>query len=161
MSADSILDDALAVTVVATCALTGRSRATHYRRLNPPALKSDPIPQVERAKPPSTLSEAKRPRALTAINPLAYQNMSICQIWARELDEDRYHSSMSSMYRIARTAGQTRERRRLATHPAKKKPELLATGLTQVSSCYADVVIMPMLLLLTLLWAVVGAKRSA
>ena len=41
---------------------------------------------------------------------------------------------MSSMYRIARAAGQTRERRRLATHPAKVKPELLATGPSQVWS---------------------------
>ena len=41
---------------------------------------------------------------------------------------------MSSMYRIARAAGQTRQRRRLAVHPAKKKPELLATGPTQVWS---------------------------
>ena len=41
---------------------------------------------------------------------------------------------MSSMYRIARAAGQSRERRRLATHPAKKKPELLATGPTEVWS---------------------------
>jgi len=51
-----------------------------------------------------------------------------------ELDEDRYYCSMSSMYRIARAAGQTRERRRLATHPAKVKPELVATGPTQVWS---------------------------
>ena len=33
---------------------------------------------------------------------------------------------------IARAAGQTRERRRLATHPAKVKPELLADGPSQV-----------------------------
>jgi len=49
------------------------------------------------------------------------------------------------MYRIARAAGQTRERRALASHPAKKIPELLATAPSQVWSCYADVRIMPML----------------
>ena len=48
MRAESILDEAftaliaLAITVVLACALTGRSRATHYRRANPPALKADP-----------------------------------------------------------------------------------------------------------------------
>lgn len=68
------------------------------------------------------------------INQPVYQDLSICQIWARELDEDRYHGSMSTMDRIARGAGQTRERRRLATHPAQKKPELLATGPTEVWS---------------------------
>jgi len=140
VSAGSILDDAftaligLAVTVVAACALTGRSRATHYRRLSPPVRKVDPIPQAARAKPPSTLSDTERGRVLAVINSPAYQNLSICQIWARELDEDRYHCSMSSMYRIARAAGQTRERRRLATHPAKVKPELVATGPSQVWS---------------------------
>ena len=34
-------------------------------------------------------------------NHLADQNLSICQIWASELDEDQYHCSMPSMYRIA------------------------------------------------------------
>jgi len=134
VTADTILDEAftallaLSVSVVAACTLTGRSRATHYRRLSPPAGKAAPTPQAERAKPASTLSEQERLRVLEVINQPAYQDLSICQIWARELDEDRYHCSMSSMYRIARQAGQSRERRRLATHPAKKKPELLATG---------------------------------
>jgi len=36
------------------------------------------------------------------------------------------------MYRIARNAGQSRERRAQATHPAKVKPELLADGPSQV-----------------------------
>jgi len=93
VNADTILDNAfaalraLAVSVVSACALTGRSRATHYRRINPPAPKSDSILQAERAKPPSTLSEDERVRVLTVINSPAYQNLSICQIWARELDE--------------------------------------------------------------------------
>lgn len=140
MTADVILDDAfsallaLAVTIKAACALTGRSRATYYRRLSPPPLADAPIPQAERAKPPSTLSEAERAAVLDLINSPQYQHLSICQIWARELDEDRYHCSMSSMYRIARAAGQSRERRALASHPAKKKPELLAAGPTEVWS---------------------------
>lgn len=140
MTADTILGDAftallaLSITVVTACALTGRSRATHYRRLTPPAPKSDPTHQRDRAKPPSTLTDTERANVLEVINSAQYADLSICQIWARELDEDRYHGSMSTMYRIARAAGQTRERRRLATHPAKVKPELLATGPSQVWS---------------------------
>lgn len=140
MTADTLLDDAftelisLQLTIVAACALTGRSRATHYRRVSPLARKAAPVPHAERAKPPSTLSEGERATVLTVINSPAYADLSICQIWARELDEDRYHCSMSTMYRIARAAGQTRERRRLATHPAKVKPELLATGPSEVWS---------------------------
>ena len=140
MSAESILDEAftallaLAITVVMACQLTGRSKATHYRRLNPPARKTVPVPQSERTKPPSTLSQDERSGVLAVINSAQYANLSICQIWAPELDEDRYHGSMSTMCRIARAAGQTRERRRLASHPAKVKPELVATGPSQVWS---------------------------
>jgi putative transposase len=38
------------------------------------------------------------------------------------------------MYRLLRAAGEVRERRRQATHPATVKPELLATGPNQVWS---------------------------
>lgn len=63
-----------------------------------------------------------------------YADLAICQIWARELDEGNYVCSTSSMYRIATVAGQSRDRRRQATHPAKVKPELLADGPSQVWS---------------------------
>jgi len=71
---------------------------------------------------------------LTLINSAPYGDLAIGQIWTRELDEGRYLCSMSSMYRIARAAGQTRERRRQATHPAKVKPELMADAPSQIWS---------------------------
>ena len=80
------------------------------------------------------LTETERTAVLTLINTGDYADLSIGQIWARELDEGRYLCSMSTMYRIARSAGQTRERRRQATHPAKIKPELLARAPSQVWS---------------------------
>ena len=55
-------------TTVAACTLTGRSRATHYRTLNPPARTSNPIPQSGRKKPPQTLSAAERAATLAALN---------------------------------------------------------------------------------------------
>ncbi len=103
-TADTILEDAfvslltLEVSVAQACRLTGTSRATHYRRRNRHALP-EPIPHALRAKPPSTLSQAERSHVLAVINSEGYADLSICQIWARELDEDRYHCSMSSMYR--------------------------------------------------------------
>jgi putative transposase len=42
------------------------------------------------------------------------------------LDEGVYLASESSFYRILRAHDEVRERRRQATHPAKKKPELVA-----------------------------------
>jgi len=47
-------------------------------------------------------------------------------VWATLLDEGVYLGSISTFYRLLRQAGETRERRRQATHPATVKPELVA-----------------------------------
>ena len=47
------------------------------------------------------------------------------------LDEGVYVASVSSMYRILRAFGEVHERRRQAVHPARVKPELVATGPNQ------------------------------
>lgn len=49
------------------------------------------------------------------------------QVWATLLDEGRYLCSISTMYRLLRREGEVRERRAQATHPAKVRPELVAT----------------------------------
>jgi len=119
-----------AVPINRSCALLGRARATHYRYARGPVHGPRParlVPDNGQA-----LSRTERAAVLTLINTEAYADLSIGQIWARELDEGRYWCSASTMYRIARAAGQSRERRRLATHPAKVKPELLADGPSQV-----------------------------
>ena len=50
------------------------------------------------------------------------------------LDRGVYLCSEASMYRLLRERGQSGERRAQATHPAKKKPELMADGPDQVWS---------------------------
>jgi putative transposase len=55
-------------------------------------------------------------------------------VWATLLDEGTYLGSVSTFYRVMRAAGENRERRRQATHPAAVKPELVATGPNQVCS---------------------------
>jgi len=50
------------------------------------------------------------------------------QVWAALLDEGTYLCSVSSMYRLLRERSEVRERRRVARHPAHRKPELVATG---------------------------------
>ncbi|WP_353650866.1 DDE-type integrase/transposase/recombinase [Nakamurella sp. A5-74] len=120
------------VTTKAACALIGRPRASHYRQ------RADPIlgPKQARRVPDNgqVLTAQERAAVLTLINTKPYADLAIGQIWARELDEGRYLCSMSSMYRIARNAGQTRERRRQATHPPEVKPELMADAPSQVWS---------------------------
>jgi len=55
-------------------------------------------------------------------------------VWARLLDDGIWLCSISTMYRLLAVAGENRERRRQRTHPAKKKPELIATAANQVWS---------------------------
>lgn len=118
------------VPVRRSCQLLGRARATHYRHARGPV--HGPQPARVPASNAQALSPAERSAVLALINTPAYADHSIGQIYARELDENRYWCSSSSMYRIARAAGQSRERRRQATHPAKVKPQLLADGPSQV-----------------------------
>jgi putative transposase len=120
------------VSVTTSCVLTGLSRATHYRHVNPKGPMHGPW--LPRAPPPQALDAGERARVLEVLTSPAYRDLAIGQVWARELDEGRYWCSVSAMYRIARAAGQVRERRRLATHPARVRPELLARGPSEVWS---------------------------
>jgi putative transposase len=120
------------VSVQTACVLTGMSRATHYRR----AGATGPMhgPHRPRTPPPQALTEAERARVLDLLASPAYADLAIPQVWARELDAGRYWCSMSTMYRIARAAGQVLERRRQATHPPRVRPELAAHGPSEVWS---------------------------
>jgi transposase InsO family protein len=110
------------------CRLTGRSRATHYRRLRPPAQRE----RMPRRPPASALSAVERAQVLALLNRPEYADLPPAQVWARELDEGRYWCSERTMYRILAAAGQSGERRRQATHPAKTVPQLVATAPCQV-----------------------------
>jgi len=121
---------AVHVSIQRACALIGRARATHYRHTKP--VLYGPRPARAQACNAQALSGAERVAVLTLINSAGYADLSIGQIWARELDGGNYLCSLSTMYRIAAAVGQTRPRRRQATHPAKVKPELLADGPSQV-----------------------------
>lgn len=120
------------MSVTTSCALTGVSRATHYRHLNPKGLMHGPW--LPRVPPPQALDATERARVLEVLTSPAYRDLAIGQVWARELDEGRYWCSISTMYRIARAANQVRERRRLASHPARVRPELVAHRPSQVWS---------------------------
>jgi putative transposase len=114
----------------AACDLLGWSRATHYRAQRPVVEQ----PRKVRSAPPNALSPAECVRVLTELNSRRFVDKSVAQCWATLLDEGTYLCSMSTMHRLLRSAGQSRERRRQATHPARVKPELVATGPGQVWS---------------------------
>ncbi|WP_328914256.1 MULTISPECIES: IS3 family transposase [unclassified Streptomyces] len=115
--------------ITAACRLTGRSRATHYRGLKPLTVRA---PRAHVQAQPSALTAEERSAVLELMNSGEYAELAPAQIWARELDEGRYHCSISTMYRILREHGQAGERRRQATHPARAVPEPVATAPSQV-----------------------------
>lgn len=114
------------------CALLGKSRATLYRQINPVA----PAERPARVRPvhPAELGEVERAAVVAVLNGERFVDRSPAQVWAILLDEGVYLASVSTMYRLLRGQGQTGERRAQATHPAKKKPELLADGPNQIWS---------------------------
>jgi putative transposase len=112
------------------CGLLGASRATRYRRRRP-AVAGPPAP---RPVPPNALSETERQHILAVLRSAEYCDLAPAQVWARLLDDGIYLCSISTMYRLLAAAGENRERRRQRTHPAKKKPELIARRPNQVWS---------------------------
>jgi len=68
------------------------------------------------------------------LNSESFADKAPAAIYHELLDEGVYVASVSSMYRILGAHGEVRERRAQATHPARVKPELLATKPNQVWS---------------------------
>jgi putative transposase len=130
-----VIDDHFDDLAKATCtrkaaALLGRARATHYRHQRPPVLG----PPTPRPAPVNALSETERQHVLSVLRTPEFCDLAPAQIWARLLDDGIYLCSIATMYRLLTTAGENRERRRQHTHPAKKKPELIATAPNEVWS---------------------------
>jgi putative transposase len=112
------------------CAAIGIARATMQRRVKP-RLR---VIAKRRAKSERALSNEERAAILAVAHTERFADYSVREIYATLLDEGTYLGSIATMYRVLRDAGETRERRRLATHPAAIKPELVATAPNQVWS---------------------------
>jgi putative transposase len=118
------------VTTRSAAMLTGVSRATATRAQKPAA---EPFPGVASA-PVNKLSLAERTRVLEVLDSAEFVDQAPLQVYASLLERGVYLCSVSTMYRILAEAGQVTERRRLARHPARAVPELVATGPGQVYS---------------------------
>ena len=114
------------VGTTAACAAVGRSRQTHYRwhRKSPPPPKPERVPRPQ----PRALSDVERKEVLAVLHSEDHVDEAPATVHAKLLDHGIYLASTSTMYRILRTADEVRERRRQASHPAAKKPELLAVA---------------------------------
>ena len=114
------------------CEALGEAQARWYRRhrQSPPA----PRPARPPAAQPRALSVEERDRVREVLNSPEHVDEAPATVYAKLLDEGVYLASVPTMYRILRAHGEVRERRRHATHPAHKKPELIATAPNQVWS---------------------------
>ena len=132
MTDQTIAELAPVIGTRAACAAVGRSRATYYRyhRQSPPS----PHPSRRRVPQPRALSQSERAEVLGVLHQERFVDQAPASVYANLLDEGRYLCSVPTMYRLLRTKDEVRERRRQATHPAKVKPELVATGPNQVWS---------------------------
>jgi putative transposase len=120
------------VGVRAACTAVGEAQARWYRRHR----QSAPPPTPERvpASQPRALSEVERKELRAVLNSEEFVDEAPATVYAKLLDEGIYLASVPTMYRVLREHDEVRERRRQATHPAAKKPELLATEPNEVWS---------------------------
>lgn len=135
MTDAAVADLAPAIGVRSACTAVGAPQASYYRRHrhSPAPRRPAPIPHRDRPQP-RALSSAEQQTILDELHSARFADMAPAEVWAILLDEGRYLGSVSTFYRLLRRAGETRERRRQATHPATVKPELAATGPNQVWS---------------------------
>ena len=82
--------------------------------------------------PENKLSDLEQHRVLDVLNCERFVDRAPLKVFAQPLDEGTYLCSVSTMYRVVRENAQVAERRRLARHPAKACPELVATAASQV-----------------------------
>jgi putative transposase len=110
--------------------LTGVARATAGRATSTTTTPSSAA--TRRSVPANGLSAAEWAEVLAVLNSAEFVDRTPLQVYAVLLERGRYLCSPSSMYRVLAANAQVKERRRLARHPARVRPELVATGPGQV-----------------------------
>lgn len=109
--------------------VTGIARASADRGRRRPSQSRPP-----RRVPVNALSAVERQKVLAVLDSPEFVDAAPAQIYAALLDQGVYVASIATMYRILRADRQVTERRRLARHPARARPELVADGPRQVYS---------------------------
>jgi transposase InsO family protein len=102
-------------------------RATATRKPRIPVVGPAPIPA-------NKISDVDRRQILDIINSDSFVDLPPIQIYAQLLDAGTYVCSISTMYRVLNENQQVKDHRRLARHPARAIPALIATGPGQVYS---------------------------
>ena len=114
--------------------LTAMVRSTATRRLRAATAPTPAVSAQTAPAPVNKLTDLERRRVLEVLNSDRFADLAPLQIYAQLLDEGVYLCSVSTMYRVLGEHTLVTERRRLARHPAKVCPELVATAPQQVYS---------------------------
>lgn len=109
--------------VAAALRALGTARATYYNRRRTTPRRGRGLPRPPRRREPRALDDKERQAILDALHSERFIDLSPREAYATLLDEGVYLGSVSTFYRILRSQGEVRERRRLATHPPKVKPD--------------------------------------
>jgi len=112
--------------VRAACRAAGRAQASHYRRHRQSPVPDRPV--RERKAQPRALSPGERGTVRAVLNSPSFADLAPAAVYHELLDEGVHLCSTSTMYRILHAHDEVRERRRQAVHPARVKPELVATA---------------------------------
>ncbi len=115
----------------ALCASVGVSRAAFYRRRRP---ARPPCPRAARAPSARALGAGERQAVLDVLHSDRFVDQAPVEVHATLLEEQTYLCSPRTMYRLLADAGEVRERRDQARHPAYAKPELVPTAPNQIWS---------------------------
>lgn len=135
MTDQAVMELAPQLGVRGACDAVGTSQARYYRRhrQSPGPPRPEPIPHRQRQQP-RALTATEQQTILDTLHSDRFADLAPAEVWATLLDEGVYLGSESTFYRLLRQAGEVRERRRQATHPAKVKPELVANTSNEVWS---------------------------
>jgi putative transposase len=112
------------------CEALDLSRSTLRRRRHGPAERSATTSVPRRSH--RALSDEECALVLSILHSDRFADQAPATVVAMLLDEGIYLCSVSTMYRLLRAHDEVRERRRVASHPQYRKPELLATAPRQI-----------------------------
>jgi putative transposase len=131
----AVIELAPQIGVRAGCRAVGAAQGGYYRRHRISPAPARPAPMAHRDRPqPRALTQPEQRKVLDVLHSPRFVDVAPAQVWATLLDEGVYLGSISTFYRLLGRAGESGERRRQATHPARVKPELVASAPNQVWS---------------------------
>jgi putative transposase len=120
-----------AIGVTAACRVLVKSRSTLHRQRNP---ELSAARERKEFRHPAELAMEEKKRVLAELDSPRFADKSVAQAYTILLDDGCYLCSQATMHRLLREQGTAGERRAHASHPARKKPELLAAGPNDVWS---------------------------